>query len=256
MARFLQSVDMADLAGVTQLQLDDVGHNDEEQAGVLVGELLQEHIATLRSLDLTSNLSSFDVVSLTRHASDLTTLRLRGGTLALKQMDVLADTLHSVTELELDLDAAGPAQGHLLAAMMRFQSLQRLTLHVPALDTAQMHDGTTSQQQQAQGILSSLLWSLFSAGQDAPPLQHLTVRVGSQVFNFERHGSAFRLVGHEDDEQVLEDVQAFFEDSSDWDIASMSLQHYLEDVQRLLDQCHLDLVKMADDAVDADEMSS
>lgn len=254
-ARFLESVDMADLAGVTELELADA-EDDNELAASLVGELVQDHLRSLSTLNFRSNLTSFDATSLTRHASTLRTLRLRGGILAQKQMDVLADTLHNLAELELelDVDAAGRAQGHMLAAMIRFQRLQRLTLHVPATAAADDEDANS---QQAHGILSSLLWSIFCAGQNATPLQRLTVRVGVQPFHFYRRGSTFQLVGEENVEQVLEDVHSFFEDSSDWGMAASSLETYLGDVELILQQAELDLaalVEQVEKAEDEDEM--
>lgn len=256
-ARFLQSVDMADLAGVARLDLADAEGGDE-LAAVLVGELARDHVRSLSTLDFRSNLTSFDAASLTRHAGTLTTLRLRGGVLAQKQVDVLADTLHNLAELELDIDAAGPAQGQMLAAMTRFQSLQRLTLHVPATADADDESAEDSNRLQAQGILSSLLWSIFCAGQNGTLLHRLSVRVGVQTFHFERRGITFQLVGEENVEQVLEDVHSFFEDSSDWDMAEASLETYLSEVELILQQAELDLaalVELAEEAEDEDEMT-
>lgn len=219
--RFLKSINMADMAKLTSLQLDDayarLDSEESEQGTILMHDLILNHIQALEFLEVTCHQRLFGINAILKHAETLTSLRLRdhtgfdnGGicpTLSVADITALGNTMHALRALELDMDCPAQEQAWFLSAVAKLPRLQHLTLHIQTAIEPPGIDEDGNQQpplvegdvdlQGAYGLLHALLWAMRCETRigDVFPLQQLVINVGGwKPTTARRIGSTWRAL--------------------------------------------------------------
>lgn len=222
--RFLQSINTADLANLTYLQLDDayarLDSEESEEGTVLMHNLILHHIHALEFLEVTCHQRLFGIDAILKHAASLTSLRLRDHvgfdtgrvcpTLSVLDITAIGNKMHALRSLELDMDCPASEQAFFLSAVAKLPRLQRLTLHIQTAVEPPGIDDEGNQQlplvegdvdlQGAHGLLHALLWAIRC---ETPPghvfaLQQLVINVGGwKPTTARRIGSTWRALNEQ-----------------------------------------------------------